>query len=260
MNLITKYPSNRGLLTTVWQGRITLVAPHHPVSERSLPFMMMMAVGTPSVALGAIDPALQLILLMGSMSLLPFMLAGMTSFMRYAIVFSILKQAMGTQQVPPAVILVGLALVLTLYTMSPIFSDIYTVVDPMLRNPKANILEVLDKGSQPLTNFMLRQTRPDDLKIFLEMSRAKPPASPAELEIWEVAPAYMLSELRTSFEIGFVIFVPFVIVDLVVSNILMALGMMMLSPTIISLPFKILIFVAVDGWGLIVRGLVRSFN
>ncbi|MCX5921235.1 MAG: flagellar type III secretion system pore protein FliP [Candidatus Melainabacteria bacterium] len=216
--------------------------------------------GAASIALGSIDPALQLILLMGSMTLLPFMLAGMTSFMRYAIVFSILKQAMGTQQVPPAVILVGLALVLTLYTMGPVFGEIYTVVDPMLKNPKANILEILDEGSVPLKNFMLRQTRQEDVKIFLEMSREKPPTSPKELEIWEVAPAYMLSELRTSFEIGFVIFVPFVIVDLVVSNILMALGMMMLSPTIISLPFKILIFVAVDGWGLLVRGLVRSFN
>ena len=217
---------------------------------------MMMVAGAASIALGSIDPALQLILLMGSMTLLPFMLAGMTSFMRYAIVFSILKQAMGTQQVPPAVILVGLALVLTLYTMGPVFGEIYTTVDPMLKNPKANILEIFDEGSVPLKNFMLRQTRQEDVKIFLEMSRDKPPASPKELEIWEVAPAYMLSELRTSFEIGFVIFVPFVIVDLVVSNILMALGMMMLSPTIISLPFKI----AVDGWGLIVRGLVRSFN
>jgi flagellar biosynthesis protein FliP len=230
-----------------------------PLEKRDSAFMMM-AVGAASIALGSIDPALQLILLMGSMTLLPFMLAGMTSFMRYAIVFSILKQAMGTQQVPPAVILVGLALVLTLYTMGPVFGEIYTVVDPMMKNPKANILEVLDEGSVPLKNFMLRQTRQEDVKIFLEMSRDKPPASPKELEIWEVAPAYMLSELRTSFEIGFVIFVPFVIVDLVVSNILMALGMMMLSPTIISLPFKILIFVAVDGWGLIVRGLVRSFN
>jgi flagellar biosynthetic protein FliP len=144
--------------------------------------------------------------------------------------------------------------------MGPVFGEIYTTVDPMLKNPKANILEILDEGSVPLKNFMLRQTRQEDVRIFLEMSRDKPPASPKELEIWEVAPAYMLSELRTSFEIGFVIFVPFVIVDLVVSNILMALGMMMLSPTIISLPFKILIFVAVDGWGLIVRGLVRSFN
>jgi flagellar biosynthetic protein FliP len=228
--------------------------------EENLYFMMMVANAASSIALASIDPALQLILLMGAMTLLPFMLAGMTSFMRYAIVFSILKQAMGTQQVPPAVILVGLALVLTLYTMSPVFGEMYTVVDPMLKNPKANILEILNEGGVPLKNFMLRQTRPEDVQIFLEMSRDKPPASPKELEIWEVAPAYMLSELRTSFEIGFVIFVPFVIVDLVVSNILMALGMMMLSPTIISLPFKILIFVAVDGWGLIVRGLVRSFN
>jgi flagellar biosynthetic protein FliP len=167
---------------------------------------------------------------------------------------------MGTQQVPPSMVLVGLALILTFYTMSPVFSEMYTAVNPLLNNPKANVMDIMNKGVVPLKQFMMRQTREEDVRVFLEVSRKRAPESVNELSIWEITPAFMLSELRTSFEIGFVIFIPFVIIDLVVANILMALGMMMLSPTIISLPFKILIFIAVDGWSLIVRGLIQSFN
>ena len=219
-----------------------------------------MATAAFSGAFANLDPALQLMLLMASLTLLPFMVSGMTSFLRYVIVFSILKQAMGTQQVPPSMVLVGLALILTFYTMSPVFGEMYTAVNPLLNNPKSNVMDIMNKGVVPLKQFMMRQTREEDVRIFLEVSRKKAPESVKDLSIWEITPAFMLSELRTSFEIGFVIFIPFVIIDLVVANILMALGMMMLSPTIISLPFKILIFIAVDGWSLIVRGLIQSFN
>jgi flagellar biosynthetic protein FliP len=219
-----------------------------------------MATAAFSGAFANLDPALQLMLLMASLTLLPFMVSGMTSFLRYVIVFSILKQAMGTQQVPPSMVLVGLALILTFYTMSPVFGEMYTAVNPLLNNPKANVMDIMNKGVVPLKQFMMRQTREEDVRIFLEVSRKRAPESVNDLSIWEITPAFMLSELRTSFEIGFVIFIPFVIIDLVVANILMALGMMMLSPTIISLPFKILIFIAVDGWSLIVRGLIQSFN
>lgn len=207
----------------------------------------------------SMDPALQLIILMASLSLLPFMVISMTSFLRYIIVLSILKTALGTQQVPPAIVLVGMALILTLYTMSPVFGEIYQAVEPAMRQ-KQSVVKIMERGATPLKNFMMRQTRESDVAFFVEMSRKTPPASPAELTLWEVAPAYMVSELRTAFEIGFVIFIPFIVLDLVVANILLALGMFMLSPTIISLPFKILIFVAVDGWSLIVNGLVQSFN
>lgn len=205
------------------------------------------------------DPALQLIILMASLSLVPFIVVSMTSFLRYIIVLSILKTALGTQQVPPAVVLVGMALVLTMYTMAPVFGEMYEVTAPAIEK-KESVVSVFDKGSVPLKNFMMRQTRQSDIAFFLEMSRNEPPQSPAELTLWEVAPAYMISELRTAFEIGFIIFIPFIVLDLVVANILLALGMFMLSPTIISLPFKILIFVAVDGWSLIINGLVQSFN
>jgi flagellar biosynthetic protein FliP len=211
------------------------------------------------VMFGKLDPALQLIVLMASLSLIPFVVVSMTSFLRYMIVLSILKTALGTQQVPPAIVLVGMALVLTMYTMSPVFGDMYNRVNPIMQK-NGSVVQIMEAGSEPLKTFMMRQTRQTDVAFFLQMNRNKPPDSPKDLTLWEVAPAFMVSELRTSFEIGFIIFIPFIVIDLVVANILLALGMMMLSPTIISLPFKILIFVAVDGWSLIVNGLVQSFN
>jgi flagellar biosynthetic protein FliP len=162
--------------------------------------------------------------------------------------------------VPPPVVLVGLAIIMTFYTMAPTFGEIYASTAPLLQSGKADVIQILEKAGNPLKFFMMRQTREEDIKIFLEMTRTQPPADVRQLSIWEVAPAFMLSELRTSFEIGFIIFIPFVVVDMVVSNILTALGMSMLSPTIISLPFKILIFVAVDGWGMVIKGLMQSFN
>lgn len=206
-----------------------------------------------------LDPALQLIILMAALSLLPLVVVSMTSFLRYIIVFSILKNALGTQQVPPAIVIVGMALIMTFYTMGPVFGEMYQKALPSLQKNQS-IVSVLSSGSGPLKEFMMRQTRQQDIAYFLEMRHKGMPDSPDELNIWEVAPAYMLSELRTSFEIGFIIFIPFIVLDLVVANILLALGMFMLSPTIISLPFKLLIFVAVDGWGMIVNGLVQSFN
>lgn len=209
--------------------------------------------------LSNLDPALQLIVLMAALSLLPFVFISMTSFLRYVIVLSILKNAMGTQQVPPAMVLVGLALILTMHTMAPVFGEMYDAAAPAIQQ-KGSVVDVFARGSEPLKRFMMRQTRQSDMKVILNIAHKEVPDSPEELSIWDVAPAYMISELRTAFEIGFIVFVPFVVMDIVVANILLALGMMMLSPTIISLPFKILIFVAVDGWALIVNGLVQSFN
>ncbi|MEM0950592.1 MAG: flagellar type III secretion system pore protein FliP [Cyanobacteria bacterium P01_H01_bin.74] len=206
-----------------------------------------------------LDPALQLIILMSSLSLIPFVVASMTSFLRYTIVLSILKTALGTQQVPPGIVMVGMSLVLTMYTMAPVFGEMYANIAPVMAQ-KGDVVQIMERGSEPLKKFMMRQTREKDIAYFLQISRKKPPESPNDLAIWEVAPAFMISELRTAFEIGFIIFIPFIVIDLVVANTLLALGMMMLSPTIISLPFKILIFVAVDGWGLVVNGLVQSFN
>ncbi len=170
-----------------------------------------------------------------------------------------LKTAMGTQSVPPAMVLIGLALIMTLYTMSPVFQSMYEA-GRVPYETNGDIVLTLQKGSEPLKEFMLKQTRQEDLAFFIEKTRKSVPETPEELTLWEVAPAYIISELKTSFEIGFIIFIPFIVLDLVVANILLALGMFMLSPTIVSLPFKLLIFIAVDGWSLIVKGLVESFN
>lgn len=206
-----------------------------------------------------LDPSLQLILLIAALSLLPFIFVSLTSFMRYVIVLSILKTALGTQQVPPGPVLIGIAMILTFYSMGPTMGQMLEKIEKPIAQ-KQSVMVIMNEASKPLKNFMLRQTRKEDVSFFVELTRSKPPATVEDLSIFEVAPGFMVSELRTSFEIGFLIFIPFIVVDLVVANILLALGMMMLSPTIVSLPFKILIFIAVDGWSLVINGLVKSFN
>lgn len=209
--------------------------------------------------LKTLDPAIQLLITMSVFSLLPFVFICMTSFLRFTIVFSILKTALGTQQVPPGMAIIGLSLMLTLYTMGPTFQQMYEAGHkPYVQTGSLPL--AIKEGSEPLKKFMLRQTYQKDVLFFVQLMRKAPPKTPDDISIFEVAPAYIISELKTSFEIGFLIFIPFVVIDLVVANILLALGMMMLSPTIISLPFKLLIFVAIDGWGLIVTNLVQSFN
>ena len=207
----------------------------------------------------ALNPVIQILVVMTLFSLLPFVFCSMASFLRFVIVFSMLKTAMGTQQVPPAIVIIGLSIILTFFTMGSTFQKMYDMGSvPYQKNH--DIVMAINEGSKPLKEFMLKQTRESDLAFFVELKRKEPPKSPDDLTMWEVAPAYILSELKVAFEIGFVVFVPFIVLDLVVANILLALGMFMLSPTIISLPFKLLIFIAVDGWALIVQGLVQSYN
>ena len=206
-----------------------------------------------------VNPVLQMLILMTAFSLLPFNFCCMTSFLRYIIVFSMLKTAMGTQQVPPSIVIIGLSMILTFYTMGPVFEKMYERGSVPYQKTQ-NVMLTFEEGSKPLKEFMMKQTRESDMAFFIELSTKTPPKSPEDITIWQIAPAYIISELKTAFEIGFIIFVPFIVLDMVVANILLALGMFMLSPTIISLPFKLLIFIAVDGWALIVQGLVQSYN
>ncbi len=205
------------------------------------------------------DPIIQLLIVITAFSFIPFIFVCLTSFLRFVIVFSILKTAMGTQQVPPGMVIIGLSMILTFYTMSPVFSQMYEAGYKPYKE-SGSLALAMSEGSKPLKDFMMRQTEKSNLAFFLELSRKKAPKNPSEVSIFEVAPAYIISELKAAFEIGFIIFIPFIVIDIVVANVLLALGMFMLSPTIISLPFKLLIFIAVDGWGLIVSGLVQSFN
>lgn len=205
------------------------------------------------------NPVIQMLVVMSVFSLLPFVFSCMTSFLRFVIVFSMLKTALGTQQVPPAIVIIGLSMILTFYTMGPVFQRMYDMGQIPYKKT-GNMALAIEEGSKPLKEFMMKQTRQGDLEFFVSLSQKNPPETPDEITIWQVAPAFITSELKTAFEIGFIIFVPFIVLDLVVANILLALGMFMLSPTIISLPFKLLIFIAVDGWALIVQGLVSSYN
>lgn len=210
-------------------------------------------------AIQDINPVLQLLVVMAMFSLLPFVFTCMTSFLRYVIVFSMLKTAMGTQQVPPGMVIIGLATILTFYTMGPVFSDMYEAGYKPYKE-QGSLIVAVQEGSKPLKEFMMKQTTQESLAFFIEKMRGAPPETPDDVSIFEVAPAYIISELQAAFQIGFIIFIPFIVIDLVVANVLLALGMMMLSPTIVSLPFKLLIFIAIDGWSLIVNGLVKSFN
>ncbi len=201
---------------------------------------------------------MQILLLMTGLTLLPAALIATTSFLRIVIVLALLRQALGTMQTPSNQVLIGLALFLTLFIMGPVLDKIYNeAVSPYLEE-EIQFKEAVERGSKPMHQFMLQQTREDDLGMFAEMADvtlSDPQAVPFQVLI----PAFMVSELKTAFQIGFMIFIPFLIIDLVVASLLMAMGMMMLSPMIISLPFKLMLFVLIDGWVLVVGTLANSF-
>jgi flagellar biosynthetic protein FliP len=203
--------------------------------------------------------SLQTLILLTSLTFLPAVLLMMTAFTRIVIVLSLLRQALGTLQSPPNQVLVGLSLFLTFFVMSPVFDKINAqALQPYLAD-KMSVVEALDKGSEPLKAFMLKQTRQDDLALFIRLSRTPAPQGPEAVPLKVLVPAYVISELKTAFQIGFIIFIPFLIIDMVVASILMSMGMMMLSPVTISFPFKLMLFVLVDGWNLVIGSLVQSF-
>ncbi|MHB1354196.1 MAG: flagellar type III secretion system pore protein FliP [Thiobacillus sp.] len=203
--------------------------------------------------------SLQTLLLLTSLSFLPAALLMMTSFTRIIIVLSLLRHALGTQSSPPNQVLIGLALFLTLFVMGPTFDKIYVEAYQPLAELRLQMQEALDKGAVPLRAFMLKQTRESDLALFVKMSRSPAPKTAADIPMRVLIPAYITSELKTAFQIGFAVFIPFLIIDMVVASILMAMGMMMVSPAIVALPFKIILFVLVDGWNLLLGSLAQSF-
>lgn len=223
-------------------------------------------VPTLSISLGETeDPeswftGLKIIAALTVLALAPSILVMMTSFTRILIVFAFLRQALGTQQSPPTQILVGLALFMTIFIMMPVWNTIdSTALTPYL-NEEIKQSEAMDKAVAPLRSFMLRQTREDDLLLFLNAGHIEKPKVAEETPMHVLIPAFVISELRTAFEIGFLIYIPFVVLDLVVASVLMSMGMMMLPPVMISLPLKIILFVLVDGWHLITASLLQSFR
>ena len=205
------------------------------------------------------DRMMQIIALITILSLAPSILIMMTSFTRIVVVLSLLRTALGIQQAPPNSLIVSLSLFLTLFVMTPTLTAAYPAGIVPLVNQKVTTEQALELASAPVKKFMLAHVRDSDLKLFIDMRHEKPPASPDQLAMTTVAPAFMLSELKRAFEIGFLIFVPFLIIDMAVASILMSMGMMMLPPVIISLPFKLIFFVLVDGWRLVAGSLVESY-
>ncbi|MFZ9574474.1 MAG: flagellar type III secretion system pore protein FliP [Limnohabitans sp.] len=202
---------------------------------------------------------LQLLALMTTLTLLPSLLLMMTSFVRIIIVLSLLRQALGTAQTPPNTVLVGLALFLTLFIMSPVFDDIYRNAVAPYMNGSLGFDKAVAQAEGPIRAFMLNQTREDDIAMFMQIAQKKDVVSADDVPFTTLMPAFLTSELKSAFTIGFMIYIPFVVIDMIVSSVLMSMGMMMLSPMIISMPFKLMLFVLVDGWTLLMGSLASSF-
>lgn len=209
---------------------------------------------------GVTERAIQLIALVTVLSLAPSILIMVTSFTRIAVVLSLLRTAIGVQQSPPNTVIVSLALFLTAFIMTPVFQTAYdTAIDPLMKE-QIQLPEAFEKASQPFKTFMLANVRDKDLQLFVDLSNTPAPATRNDIELRILVPAFMISELRRAFEIGFLLFVPFVVIDMVVASVLMSMGMMMLPPVMISLPFKLIFFVLVDGWHLVAGSLVKSYS
>jgi len=249
------------------------------MTKRALPFIALLLLGlfiaVPALAQELSLPAfsskpvpgggqaytlsVQTLLMLTALSFLPSVLLLMTSFTRIIIVLSLLRHALGVQSTPSNQVLIGLALFLTLFVMSPVLDRIYTEAYQPLAENKIGFTEALEKGAVPLHAFMLRQTRESDLGLFARIAN-QPLQDASQVPLKILIPAYVTSELKTAFQIGFLVFLPFMIIDMVVASVLMSMGMMMMSPATISLPFKIMLFVLADGWSLLIGSLVQSFH
>ncbi|MGB0588294.1 MAG: flagellar type III secretion system pore protein FliP [Myxococcota bacterium] len=208
---------------------------------------------------GSYVAGLKLMLLMVAMTFAPAIVLSMTSFTRIIVVLALLRQAVGVVQLPPSRVLVGLAMFLTLFTMAPVMKQIDTVAVQPYQAGKINEKEALEAALVPARKFMLRHTRESDLSMFLTMMKAERPRTAADVPTVAVVPAFMLSELKTAFQAGALLFIPFLVIDIVVASVLMSMGMMMLPPATISLPLKLIVFVLVDGWALVITSLAASF-
>jgi flagellar biosynthetic protein FliP len=240
------------------------------INEESVP-----VAGVPSIGdlITAIDKAttnegqeknwstpVKLVIIFGILAILPSLLVMMTSFTRIVIVLAFIRRALTTQTIPPTIAIIGLALFLTLYTMAPTFTKINTdSIQPYIAD-EIDLKTAVAKGSYCIKEFMLRQSRESDLALFVQMAKIEPPTSPMDIGMHIVIPAFIISEFRTAFEIGCLLFIPFLLIDMVVASVLLSAGMMLLPPMMISLPFKLILFILVDGWGMLARSLSLGFR
>lgn len=221
----------------------------------------------PSITLGLkeaerpqqVSVILQILFLMTVLSLAPAIVVMMTSFTRLVVVFSLIRHALGTQQMPPNQVLIGLALLLTFFLMSPIYSKVHKEAIQPFMAEEISQAEAIKKALDPIREFMFRQTRKKDLALFLSISNTEKPKNMDEVPTIVLIPSFVISELKTAFQIGFLIYIPFLVIDMVVASVLLSMGMMMLPPFMVSLPFKLMLFVLVDGWHLLVGSMIKSF-
>ncbi len=205
------------------------------------------------------NPILSIFFIVSLLSLLPAVLVMLTSFTRIVVVLALLRQGLGSPQIPPNPVIIGLSLFLTLFIMSPTINAINTDAIQPYSDKKINLTEAFHRAESPIKKFMLKQTRQKDIALFVKLAKEPVSALPMDIPLKILIPAFAISELKTSFEIGFLIFLPFLVIDMVVASILLSMGMMMLPPVMISLPFKLLLFVLVDGWNLLIGSIVRTF-
>jgi flagellar biosynthesis protein FliP len=205
------------------------------------------------------NPVLSIFFIISLLSLLPAVLVMLTSFTRIVVVLALLRQGLGSPQIPPNPVIIGLSLFLTLFIMSPTINAINTEAIQPFSEKKITMTEAFQRAEPSIKKFMLKQTRQKDIALFVKLAKEKVPAQPDDISLKILIPAFAISELKTSFEIGFLIFLPFLVIDMVVASILLSMGMMMLPPVMISLPFKLLLFVLVDGWNLLIGSIVRTF-
>jgi flagellar biosynthetic protein FliP len=209
---------------------------------------------------GLTERVIQLIAMVTVLSLAPSILVMMTSFTRIVVVLSLLRTALGTATAPPNTVIVSLALFLTAFVMGPVIQRAYDVGVKPLMNNEISVEQAFERAADPLRGFMQKNVREKDLQLFIDLSREPAPAKPEDMSLRVLVPAFMISELKRAFEIGFLLFLPFLIIDLVIASVLMSMGMMMLPPVVVSLPFKLIFFVLVDGWSLVAGSLVQSYG
>ena len=248
-------PKRLHLLLTI--GSLALVASGNALAQHILPGVT--ATPGPGGSTQYSVP-IQTLLFFTFLSFLPAVILMMTGFTRIVIVLSLLRMALGTQNSPPNQVVIGLSLFLTFFIMTPVFDKVYTEAYAPFANNQIQFQEMVDRATVPMKSFMLKQTREPDLALFMRLGKVENLDKPSDIPMRVLIPAFVTSELKTAFQIGFMIFLPFLIIDLIVSSVLMSMGMMMLSPMLISLPFKIMLFVLVDGWTLLISSLVASFD
>lgn len=247
----------RLLMITALLGAVYFLIPGEAFAQSSVPSI--------SISMGEsgepvkVATSIKILLLLTVLSLAPSIFISLTSFIRIIVVFHFLRQAMGTQTMPPNQVLAGIAMFMTFFIMAPVFSKIYNESFIPLSQETISAQEAYDKAIIPLRKFMVAQTREKDLALFVEMSKIDKPETIDDVPTFAIIPAFLISEMRTAFTIGFLIYVPFLVLDMVIASVLMSMGMMMLPPIMISLPFKLMLFVLVDGWYLIVGSMMKSF-